>query len=302
MLRVVSLLPSATEIVCALGCESWLVGRSSECDFPETIRNLPVCVQPAVDSQADSATIDRTVREGAKQGLPPFQVDSASLRSLRPDVILTQSLNLPGGEEAIRNLFAAQGTNGAQIIALAPSTIADVWDSIMTVATALHVPDRGFEVTSRLQGRMTGIINQSLSLMARPRVACITWVDPLIATSHWIPELVEMAGAKNLFGKPGDPAGLLSWKALVEADPDIIVAMPCGLTIERARHDMCTLSNEPQWWDLRAARNHRVFVADGRQFFTRPGPRLVESLEILAEIFHPHEFQFGHCDTLWQVL
>ncbi len=303
MPRIVSLIASATEIVCALGLEDQLVGRSHECDFPPSVQRLPVCTEPKFDVTGSSADIDRRVKAVLQDALSVYRVHTDMLRALRPDVIVTQSqcevcaVSQRDVEEAV-----GQWLDGRpRIVSLAPNALADVWDDIRRVAEALDVAGRGEELVRQLRQRITAIADRARALPHRPTVACIEWIDPLMAAGNWTPELVELAGGTNLFGTPGRHSPGLTWEQLQERNPEVIVVMPCGFDLERTRRDMPALTRRPGWVDLAAVRAGRVFLADGNQYFNRPGPRLVESLEILAELCHPEEFAFGHEGSGWQV-
>jgi iron complex transport system substrate-binding protein len=300
--RIVSLLPSCTEIVCALGLEQQLVGRSHECDFPPAIRHLPSCTESKLNTQTSSAGIDREVKSLLRNALSIYAVDTGSLRRLQPDIILTQSqcevcaVSLPEVEQAVTEWAGHK----PQIISLAPNSLADVWDDIPRVAGALGVPDRGVELVRKLKERVEKIAMLTRDLPRRPSVACIEWLEPLMAAGNWVPELVELAGGLNLFGEAGKHSPWLNWEAVQEHDPEVVVIMPCGFDIRRAQRELSALSSKPDWNKLRAVCAGRVYLADGNQYFNRPGPRLVESLEILAELLHPGVFHFGHCQSGWK--
>jgi iron complex transport system substrate-binding protein len=302
MPRIISLIASATEIVCALGFEEQIVGRSHECDYPPSVQRLPICTQPKFDPDGTSYEIDQRVKAIVQEGLSVYRVDGAKLRDLEPDVIVTQShcevcaVSLRDVERAVCAWLSAC----PQLVSLAPNGLADVWTSIEQVADALKVPERGAEVIRRLQSRMRAIAERTRGLTHRPSVACIEWIDPLMAAGNWMPELVEMAGGVNRFGVAGAHSPWMTWEQLRDANPEVIVLMPCGFDIARTRRDLPLLANKPKWPRLRAVRDDRVFLADGNQYFNRPGPRLVESLEILAELLHPEMFAFGHEGTGWQ--
>jgi iron complex transport system substrate-binding protein len=302
--RIVSLLASATEIVCALDFEDQLVGRSHECDFPESVQRLPVCTAPKFPVEGSSYDIDQRVKAILQEGLSVYRVDAEQLHALRPTVIVTQTqcevcaVSLPDVEQALQSWLG----DLPQVVSLAPNCLADVWTGMHQAAAALAVPERGMELTSRLQRRMMDIAQQAQVLPDRPTVACIEWIDPLMAAGNWMPELVEMAGGFNLFGTAGKHAPWMTCPELRERDPDVIVVLPCGFAMERSRRDMPVLTRLPDWPRLRAVQNRRVYLADGNHYFNRPGPRLVESLEILAEILHPEVFRCGHEGRGWQRL
>jgi iron complex transport system substrate-binding protein len=304
MIRVVSLIASATEIVCALGCEDQLVGRSHECDYPPSIRRLPVCTEPKFDVTGSSREIDRRVKDLLRDALSVYRVHADRLAELRPDVIVTQTqcevcaVSLKDVEQAVCSTLASRPT----IVSLAPNALADVWTDIQRVADALDISWRGRELTDRLQTRMAVIAEQARTLRDRPTVACIEWIDPLMASGNWMPELVEMAGGVNLFGEAGKHAPWMTWEDLCSRNPDVILVLPCGFDVERTRTEIPALTNRSEWPCLEAVRTRQVFLFDGNQYFNRPGPRLVESLEILAEVLHPASFRFGHEETGWQRL
>jgi iron complex transport system substrate-binding protein len=304
MPRIVSLIASATEIVCALGFEDQLVGRSHECDFPESVRRLPVCTEPKFGVDGTSYEIDQRVKAILQESLSVYRVHAGTLRQLRPDVVVTQTqcevcaVSLRDVEQAVCDWLDGR----PRIVSLSADALADVWADIGRVAEALGVPERGAALVERLQQRMAAIAARARLLPERPTVACIEWIAPLMAAGNWMPELVDMAGGVNLFGTPGKHAPRLTWEQLRDADPQVIVVQPCGFEIERSRHDMPALTQRTEWPRLRAGRDRRVFLADGNQYFNRPGPRLVESLEILAELLHPNTFHFGHEGSGWQRL
>jgi iron complex transport system substrate-binding protein len=290
--RIVSLLPSSTEIVCELGLSDQLVGRSHECDFPPDIRRLPACTRPKLNDQTSSLEIDRQVNSLVRDALSIHQIDTELLKAMRPDVILTQAqckvcaVSLAEVEQAISGWAGFQ----PRVLSLAPNSLADVWNDILNVAAALGVAERGVQVVARLKRRVEGVAARTRHRPQRPSVACIEWIDPLMAAGNWVPELVALAGGLNLFGEAGKHSPWLNWESVRQRDPDIVVVMPCGFDIERTRREMTTLTERPEWSTLRAVRSGSVYLADGNRFFNRPGPRLVDSLEILAGIIHPALF------------
>jgi iron complex transport system substrate-binding protein len=302
--RVVSLLASATEIVCALGFGRNLVGRSHECDFPEPVRVLPVCSAPRIDVETGGRRIDEQVKARLAEALSVYRVDAERLRALRPDLIVTQTLcdvcavSLKDVEEAIAGMLEAP----VRIVSTHAADLAGVFEDVARVGAALDAPDRAAALNDRLRGRLEAVGSRVARISDRPSVACIEWIDPLMAAGNWVPELVEMAGGWNLFGAAGRHSPWMTWEVLREADPDVIVVMPCGFSLDRARREMAPLAAAHGWRDLRAVRGDRVAVTDGHQYFNRPGPRLAESLEILAEILHPDAFDFGRRGSGWEPL
>jgi len=304
MPRIVSLIASATETVCALGFERDLVGRSHECDFPESVKRLPVCTEPKFNVEGTSYQIDQRVKAILQEGLSVYRVHADTLRDLRPDVIVTQShcevcaVSQRDVEQAVCSWLDAR----PRVVSLAPDGLEDVWAGFRQVAEALGVPERGTALVERLRGRMRDIEGRAAGLTPRPTVACVEWIEPLMASGNWMPDLVTMAGGVNLFGEAGKHAPWMSWEELAARDPDVVLVLPCGFDIARTRQDIHLLTGRPGWDGLKAVRGRRVYLLDGNQFFNRPGPRLAESLEILAEVLHPSAFHFGHEGTGWQRL
>ena len=300
-MRIVSLLPSCTEIVCALGCAEWLVGRSHECDLPPQIQSLPVCTSARLDAAASSAAINGQIKSLLERALSVYEIDTARLRELRPDAILTQSqcevcaVSLTELEKALPQALARR----AKIISVAPLRLADIWQDVQTIAEALGAPEQGRAVLWRLKSRVVDIIQSTCLLKKRPSVACLEWLDPLMAAGNWVPEMVELAGGRDVAGAPGVHSGWLAWEKLAQADPDLLVLMPCGFDLERTRREAASLQSRPGWGQLRAVKSRNVFITDGNHYFNRPGPRIVESLEILAEILQPKLFTLQHENRGW---
>lgn len=300
-MRVVSLIASATEIVAALGARDDLVAVSHECDYPPSVERLPRLTEPKFDVSGSSGEIDRRVKQVLRDGLAVYRVDAERLKALQPDVIVTQdqcevcAVSLADVERAVCDWTGSD----VRVVSLRPDALADVWSDIRRVGSALGREEAGEDLVSGLRARMTEIAERARRLPDRPRVATIEWADPLMAGGNWVPELVEMAGGENLFGEVGRHSPWMEWEALVAADPEVVVLMPCGFDLPRVMQDVEMLSGRPEWRGLRAVREGRVFATDGNQYFNRPGPRLAESLEILAEILHPREFSFGHEGSGW---
>ena len=301
MPRVVSLIASATEIVCALGLEHLLVGRSHECDFPASVKRLPVCTEPRFEVQGTSREIDERVKATLQSEISVYRVFDSVLRDLRPDVILTQSQCAVCAVSDRDVAGALTGWPGRlpRVLSLQPQALNDIWQDIAAVAEVLGAAAQGKALVRSLQHRVAAIADEAHALPTRPTVACLEWLDPLMAAGNWAPELVELAGGINLFGVAGKHSPWMSWDELVERDPEFIIALPCGFDLARTQAEMVHVTSHPAWPSLRAVRDGRVYVTDGNQYFNRPGPRLVESLEILAEILHPECFDFGHRGTGW---
>ncbi|MBD3881248.1 cobalamin-binding protein [Phormidium tenue FACHB-886] len=298
--KIVSLIPSATEIVAFLGLADCLVGRSHECDYPETVRSLPICTEPKFNPQGTSREIHDRVTDLLQSALSVYRVKTEVLEQLQPTHILTQAqcevcaVSLAEVEQAVDQLTHSQ----PHILSLQPNVLADLWSDLERVAAALEVD--AADAIAMLQQRVEVCAQATQPLATRPTVACIEWVEPLMAAGNWIPELVAIAGGTSLFGTVGQHSPWLDWEALVAADPDVIIFMPCGFDLQRTRQEADLLKQRPEWARLAVVQTGRVYITDGNQYFNRPGHRLVDSLEILAEILHPDLFQFGYEGTGWQ--
>ncbi len=302
--RIVSLLPSATEIVAALGAADALVGRSHECDFPPSVAQLPACTALKRPLAGDSSAIHRDITALIEQALGIYKVNAARLRALEPDVIVTQSQCevCAVSENDLRGALAEWLGAAPQVISLTSATIAEVADSFRTIAAAIGRAAEGDKLADRMTSRIAALAARTAAVAERPRVATIEWIEPLMTAGNWVPELIAAAGGENLFGVAGAHSPWLRWDQIVASDPDAIVAMPCGFDLARTHAEMSALAGRDGWQTLRAVGGGRVAVADGNRYFNRPGPRLADSAEILAEILHPATFDFGHRGDGWRWL
>jgi iron complex transport system substrate-binding protein len=302
--RVVSLLPSATEIVAALGFSRELVGRSHECDFPKEVEKLPICTAPKVDVSGSSEEIHRGIEGLVKEALSVYRVDAERLRKLSPTHVVTQvqcevcAVSL----DDVRDALAAWSEPRPRLVALSSRNLNDVYEDIRRVADSLGAPERGQELVANIRHRMDRVAERARMSSSRPRIATIEWLSPLMAAGNWMPELVEMAGGQNLFGDAGKHSPWLAWEDLREADPDAIILFPCGFSLERVRKEIGLVTRLRGWKDLRAVTSGQVFLAEGNQLFNRPGPRLVETLEATAEMIHPELFTPALEGAAWQRL
>jgi len=287
--RVVSLLPSATEIVHAVGMGAAQVGRSHACDHPPEVMELPVCTQPRCDSGGRGSTVDERIRWLVRNGLSVYQVDEDTLGALEPDVIVTQDqcavcAATPADlAHAVRELLDPAPT----VLTLEGKDLEGVWRDIRRVGRALGASAKATDVVATARDRVRTIEGRTATSTLRPRVVLIEWIEPLMAAGNWMPELIRLAGGDPMFGQPGVHSPWLDRTDIEAADPDIVVLIPCGYTLEETMAEADPLLWEPWFTRLRAVRAGQLFAADGRAFFNRPGPRLVESLEILVEILHP---------------
>lgn len=293
--RIVSLIASATEIVHALGAGGLQVGRSHECDWPVEVVELPPLTRAKFEVEGSSRAIDDRVKALVQDGLAVYEVDAAALRALAPDVILTQdqcevcAVSLADVERAV----CSWTDHAANVVSLRPHTMDDVMSDIRRVAAAIRPPEDGVRLTTEMRARLAALRTLTDG-RPKPRLAFIEWIEPAMSGGHWMPELVDSAGGINLFGETGANSPWITWNEVAAADPDVILVAPCGYDLVVTRREMAALEDHQVWNSLRAVRSGEVYLADGNAFFNRPGPRLVESAEILAEIFHPDVASFGH--------
>ena len=300
--RIVSLIASATEILCELGFQQHIVGRSHECDFPESISDLAICTNPKFDTTVSSREIDNQVKDVLKNSLAVYSVEEETIKKLNPSHIITQAqcdvcaVSLKDVELMVQDWT---GTD-TKVISLKPDSLENIWDDIALIAKSLNAEAIGIRTINKLKARMAEINDRSTSFSNKPKIACIEWIDPLMAAGNWVPQLVEMAGGINLLGEAGKHSPWMSIQELIDSDPDKIIIMPCGFDIPRIKEEMNPLLESKEFMDLKAVKNNEVYVTDGNQYFNRPGPRVVESLQIFAEIFHPSHFDFGFEGSGWQ--
>ncbi|MEO1297423.1 MAG: cobalamin-binding protein, partial [Cyanobacteria bacterium J06636_16] len=306
-LKIVSLLPSATEIIHLLGLTAYQVGRSHECDYPAGIEALPACTEPKFNPEGSSAEIHDRVTDLLQSALSVYQVNTDLLQQLQPTHVLTQdqcevcAVSLPDVEAAVQ---AVTGST-PQILSLQPTVLADVLDDIRWVAKEL-LGDTGEaqakSAIAPLKARLDTCKSLTNDILHKPSVVCIEWTDPLMAGGNWMPELVALAGGIPKLGEVGHQSAWITWNDLIKADPEVIILMPCGYSMEKTIQESAVLSKQLHWRLLRAVKTGRVYVVDGNQYFNRPGPRLVDSVEILAEILHPKLVTPQYKDKAWKLL
>lgn len=314
--RVASLLPSATEIVCALGLGDRLVLRSHECDHPEWVQRLPWATAPREEAPDSSVAIDKGIQRLIQEGLSIYRVHDDTLKRTAPQVILTQdqcrvcAVPFDTIQEAVNRLL----DDSTRIVSLSPHDLESVMGEVLRVGEPLAVPERGRALVQQMRDAMSeisararrsvlraGVVGcegppggamapapgaERRADVRRRRVLTIEWIDPLMVAGNWMPELIEMAGGESVLGVAGEHSPFVEWEEMRGLDPDLIVVMPCGFDLARTREEARALTGLPGWSDLRAVTEGRVALVDGHQYFNRPGPRLVDSLEILVEIFH----------------
>jgi iron complex transport system substrate-binding protein len=272
-------------MVDALGLGDLQVGRSHECDYPPRVLELPVCTAPVFDIQGDSREIDRRVKETLATAESVYRVFDETLERLKPTHIVTQTqckvcaVSLLDVERALSARFSTR----PEVVALEPNSLDEIYQDILRLARACGVDDRGKLLVDDIKSEMTEIGSIARARGRRPRVINVEWPEPLMAAGNWIPELTSMLGAENLFGAAGLHSPWMQWDDILNADPDVVVCMPCGYDLQRTRAEM----HWHDWTRLRA----QVFLADGNQYLNRPGPRVAKSLRILAEILYPDSFE-----------
>lgn len=287
-MRIVSLLPSATEIISALGLEDQLVGVTHECDWPASVARLPKVTRTLIPTDASSAEIDRLVRERLGTQSALYTLDLPVLESLRPDLIVTQALcDVCAVAEAEVRDAACMLPNLPPVVNLEPETLGEVLACVRQVADAVGEPQRADALVATLQARVDAVVTKARRVKRRPRVALLEWLDPPFSTGHWNPELVRLAGGQDMLGREGARSRTLRWDEVIASRPEVVLISCCGFTTERALQDVPLLNAVPGWNDTPAARGGRVWVTDGASYFSRPGPRLVDSLELLAHVVHP---------------
>tara|TARA_A100001015_G_scaffold216418_1_gene243051 strand:- start:366 stop:1292 length:927 start_codon:yes stop_codon:yes gene_type:complete len=298
--RVLSLLSSTTEIVYALGCEDQLVGRSHECDYPQSVMTLPICTKPKFNVNGSSIEVDRQVKSILQNALSVYYINEDLLKELKPDIILTQSQCevCAVSEKDVKSVVENITGINPDIISVEPNSVKDIFKDIKIIAEALDVVDKGADLIDFMKNRIRSL-KKSYDDKSELTVAAIEWIDPLMAAGNWVPELIEIAGGVNLFGEAGKHSPWMEYKDLIEKDPHTIIIMPCGYNIQKSIIEIDSLIKQKDWKEINAVQNDKVYITDGNQFFNRPGPRIIESLEILIEIFHNDKTDFKHIDSGW---
>lgn len=287
-MRIVSLLPSATEIICGLGLRDSLVGVTHECDFPRGVDELPKVTRTAIPHDAKSGEIDTLVRERLKTEKALYSLDMPVLEELQPDLIVTQALcDVCAVAESEVQSAACSLPGSPSVINLEPNNLSDVLDCIRQVGRTAQCADRADIYISELQSRIEDVRSRSRTIRNRPRTLLLEWIDPPFCAGHWSPELVDLAGGCESIGVAGQRSVTTQWSNIVAANPQFMMIACCGFNVDRTLDDIPLLRSYPGWLDLACVQEGRVFVVDGSAYFSRPGPRLVDSLEILAHAMHP---------------
>ena len=301
--KIVTLIPSATEIVAFLGQKNSIVGRSHECDYPKDLNNVAKLTSPKINVNGTSSEINKQINTILENSLSVYKVDIQKLKELDPDFIITQAHCdvCAVSFSEVKNIVNKYFNRKTKIISLEPNTLNDVFDDIKRVAKGLNIENESNnKLIENLKIRLKKIKNLSAIQKQKPSVACIEWIDPLMIAANWIPEMVEIAGGANILGKSGVNSHWIKFEEIIDQNPEIIIFIPCGFNIEKTKKELDNyIKKNNNMRSLKAYQNHKLFVADGNQFFNRPGPRLIESLEIFAEIIHPNIFDFNHKGVGW---
>lgn len=294
-MRIVSLLPSATEIVCALGLEEQLVAVTHECDYPPSVRKKPVITSSVLDHFDRSS---RHIHEGITgllhEGKSIYKLDEKLLAELQPDLILTQELCevCAVSYNIVRN--AARILKGeTEIISLEPNSVNDIFANIRLVGEKTGTKTAANALIAGFEERIEHVVSRTARISTRPKVYCMEWLDPPFAAGHWVPEMVSMAGGAEGLGQTGQPSKQIAWQQVVDFAPEVVILMPCGFNLEQTLKEAKAVTAYAGWHSLPAVRNRRVVAVDGSAYFNRPGPRVIDGLEILAQIIHPQVFGFS---------
>ena len=287
-MRVVSLLPSATEIICQLGLRNQLVGVTHECDYPPFVAQLPKVTRTLIPHDATSGEIDALVRERLKTDRTLYTLDMPVLEQLAPDLIVTQALcDVCAVAESEVTAAACSLPGSPKVINLEPMSLQEVLKTLITVGQATGMQDQAAGAVADLQARIDAVRVRSAQLQKRTKMILLEWLDPPFSSGHWSPELTELAGGEELIGVAGQPSRTLDWDEVLRAAPDVLLIACCGFSMERTLQDLPGLVARPGWKNLPAVKSGRVYVTDGNAYFSRPGPRLVDGMEILAHALHP---------------
>jgi len=299
-MRIVSLLPSTTEIVVALGKQHQLVGRSHECDFPVEVTKLPACTEPKFNADGNSYEIDQRVKAVLQEGLSVYRVNEKTLSECNPDVIITQDhceVCAASVDEVKKAVHSRLGDH-VNIISVSPTDLSGVVDSIRTIANAIDAEEEAKQLTEQMKSELMQIQDKTASL-SRPDTLAIEWLDPLMSAGNWIPELIQLAGGTPLGPEAGEHSPWLEWTTIRRWNPEVITLLPCGYSIEQTLSEINHLTKNNGWDKLKAVQNKQVFILDGHQYFNRPGPRLVDSTHILAQVLHPAAFRTSNDHQGW---
>ena len=301
-MKIVTLIPSATEIVAFLGQKKFIIGRSHECDFPGDLSKIIKLTEPKINVEGTSGEIHKQIEVILEKSLSVYKVHIDELKKLNPDFIVTQSHCevCAVSFSEVENITKKHLGKNTKIISLQPNKLEEVFDDIRRVAKSLNVDnDHNNQLIRNLEIRLENIKNKTQKLK-KPKILCVEWIDPLMAAGNWMPEMTKIAGGEDILGKIGVDSHWINFEDIQDQDPDFIVFIPCGFNLSKTNDEVKKLLNRNNAWkELKAFKNKNLYVTDGNQYFNRPGPRLIDSVEILAEIFHSDTFNFGHKNKGW---
>lgn len=291
-MKMVSLFPAATEMLCLLGFSDELVGVSHECDEPGFVRSLPKVTHCKIRSDLSSGQIDQAVREQLATGESLYEIDGELLRSLKPDVIVTQTLcNVCAVDDSAIDSALGSMRSSVRVIALQPMGLEDVLRSILDIGSDLSVPNQARDIVDGLRQRIAKVRDSVCGVDKLASTVMLEWIDPLFSAGHWSPELIRLAGGQEKIGIENQPSRTIAWQEVVQADPDVLLIACCGYGIERTKQDLPILAKHPGFSELSAVRSGRLYLGDGNAYFNRPGPRLIDTLELIGHALHPARYQ-----------
>ncbi|MGH7180907.1 MAG: cobalamin-binding protein [Nitrospiraceae bacterium] len=295
-MRICSLLPSATEVIALLGLIDELVGVSHECDYPPSVKNLPIMVEPMIPPGGlTSADIDRQVSQLMASGQRLYRLNDSLLQQAQPDLILSQDLchvcaiTPDQLQDAISSM-----PRRPNVLTLNPGTVHDVINDVVRIGNATNRSAEGQRLAAHLIERLDALHTRVRGVSHRPRVVCIEWLAPLYIAGHWVPEMVQIAGGQDVLSEPGSPSRVVTWDDVLAATPEILIIMPCGFSVERTHYELCQLMQQPGQWRLSSDLAQHTFLVDASSYFSRPGPRLIDGIELLEALLHPSDHKPIH--------
>jgi iron complex transport system substrate-binding protein len=295
-MRICSLLPSATEVIALLGLRDELVGISHECDYPPSVRGVPIMVEPLIiPHELTSADIDRQVTQLVALGQRLYRLKDHLLRQAQPDLILSQDLChvCAVTPDQLHDALCSMPRQPT-VLTLNPGTVHDVIDDVVRIGDAANRSAEGHRLATHLRDRLEAVHRRVQRIAHRPRVVCIEWLSPLYLAGHWVPEMVQLAGGQDVLAQPGSPSRVVKWDEILDAAPDILILMPCGFSVERTQEELFQLMQQPDQWRLSPALTEHTFLVDASSYFSRPGPRLIDGIELLAAILHQSDHDHIH--------
>src|SRR5580765_2068410 len=295
-MRICSLLPSATEVIALLGLSDALVGISHECDYPPSVKHVPIMVEPMISPHGlASADIDRQVHQLMASGQRLYRLKDHLLRQALPDLVLSQDLcNVCAITPDQLHDALCSLPHQPTVLTLNPGTVHDVIDDVIRIGDAAGRSKEGHRLATQLRDRLDAILTRVQDISDRPRVVCIEWLSPMYAAGHWVPEMIQLAGGQDVLAQPGSPSRIVTWDEVQSAAPDILIVMPCGFSIDQTQTELFRMRQQPGQWSLSSNLAQHTFLVDASSHFSRPGPRLIDGIELLAAILHPSDHEHIH--------